>query len=255
MKRTLVVSGFDLHYPKVDWPTFKAMLSFIEANKPQCFIFGGDQFDNECISHHTKSKPYYRPRAAYMRDQQGFEKGILGPLEALLPKDCEREWLVGNHDDWEFQLVEANPELEGLIDRVAALGLKDRGWGITPIGGTLRYGKLNFCHGEWLTGIGNQAGVYPAKKLVENSGSNAVAGHTHAPQSYTRVSLYNQTQKHMGWISPILGRVNPSYMKRRPSSWVNGFNVTEFQPSGAFNHYPVVVTNGVCIYGGREYRG
>ena len=253
MKRDLCVSGYDLHYPKVDWPTVKAMFDFIQLEKPSTFIFGGDQFDNECISHHTKDKPYYRPRAAYMRDQTGFETGILNLLEKLLPKNCEKVWLTGNHDDWEFQLVEKNPELEGLIDRVAALKLEERGWLIKQVGEMYRKGKLGYCHGEWLTGIGNQGGTFPAKKLVENSVGNAVGGHTHAPQSFTRTSLHNQTQKWMAWISPILGRVNPVYMKRRPNAWMNGFNVTEFHEGGNFNHYPVICTGGVCVYGGKIY--
>ena len=253
LKLDRCVSGFDLHWPKADRPTVRAMLDFIEVERPKIIVLGGDQFDNECISHHTRNKPYYRARSAYLNDQRGFESDFLNPLEKVLFKDCEKIWITGNHDDWEFQLVESNPELEGLIDRPAALRLAERGWKVVPIGRSYRHGKLSWLHGEWLTGIGNQAGVYPAKKLVDVLATNAVAGHTHAAQAFTRVSPASQSQKWMGYISPILGKVNPTYMKNRPCAWVNGFNVTEFQENGNFNHYPIVVSGGSCIYGGRRY--
>src|SRR3990167_2019739 len=253
LKLNRCVSGYDLHWPKRDKPTVAAFMDFVEVERPKTLILGGDQFDNECISHHNKNKPYYRPRKAYMNDQNSFEKEFLNPLEKMLFKDCEKVWIIGNHDHWEFQLVEENPELEGLIDRVAALRLVERGWKIVPIGDTYRQGKMSWIHGEWLTGIGNQAGIYPAKKLVEILATNAVAGHTHAAQAYTRVSPVSQSQKWMGFISPILGKVNPSYMRNRPCAWVNGFNVTEFHPNGNFNHFPIVCTRGMCMYGGRLY--
>lgn len=247
------VWGFDLHHPAVSWPTWNAMLGFIEDIKPAGFGFGGDQFNNECISHHTKNKPIYRPRGAYIKDQETFETKILTPLEAVLPKESKKIWIVGNHDDWEFQFIEENPELEGLVDRPKALHLEERGWRIVPLGGSHKLGKLNVCHGEWLTGIGNQAGMYPSRKAVDWLSGNVLAGHTHAPQSFTRVAPVQHTQKWMGWISPILGATNPAYMRGRPSAWLNGFTIVEVHKNGLFNLYPVIVSGGKFIYGGKEY--
>ena len=247
------VALFDLHYSKVHWATFNLMLQFIRQNKVDEFIFGGDQFDNECISRHTKGKPYYRPRAAYVRDEVGFDAGILSPLDVAL-RGRKKHWLVGNHDHWEFQLVEENPELEGLIDRPTSLRLAKRGWNVVPLGKSVQVGKLRVIHGETLTGIGNQGGTYPAKKAVEMYGCNVLAGHTHSPQSYTRVSPVDQTQKRIAYISPIGGKVNPGYLRNRPHAWVNGFDVIESRANGNFNVYPVIVTGDSFQYGGKEYR-
>ena len=248
-----VVCLFDLHYPKVHWTTFKLMLEFIKRNKVDEFIFGGDQFDNECISHHTRGKPYYRPRAAYLRDEHGFRDGILVPLERAI-KSARRHWIVGNHDDWEFQLVEENPELEGLIDRPRSLCLPERGWNVVPLGKGVRIGKLLVIHGEALTGIGNQGGLYPARKAVEMYGCNVLAGHTHSPQSYTRVSPVDQTQKRMGHIAPIGGKTNPGYLRNKPNAWVNGFSIIETLANGNFSYYPIIVVGDSFRYGGKEYK-
>src|ERR1700723_2878537 len=156
------VVAHDLHYPEVSWETWEAMMEFIKDVKPAGFIFGGDQFDNQEISHHTKGKPIYRERASYSRNTAGFAREILGPLERSLGKS-ERVWIVGNHDDWEWQFIEEHPELEGVIERTESLGLKERGWKIVPLGHSYRLGQLNVIHGEILTGIANQAGIYPSR--------------------------------------------------------------------------------------------
>jgi hypothetical protein len=246
------IVAHDLHYPEFDKPTWSAMMEFIKDVKPAGFIFGGDQFDNQEISHHTKGKPIYRERASYQRNTTGFTREILEPLERSLGKS-ERVWIVGNHDRFEHDLIEEQPELEGVIERVESLRLKDRGWKVVPLGHAYRLGELNVIHGEILTGIGNQAGAYPSRKAVELYTGNVLAGHTHAPQSFTKISPVEAKKKHMGWIAPIVGATNPSYLRNRPTAWLNGFTLVELREKGFFNLYPVVVIDGVFSYGGRLY--
>lgn len=252
MTSKLWVCVYDLHWPKVHKATLRCLFDFLAKNKVDGLLLGGDQFDNECISHHTKGKPFYRPRAAYRRDESSFLSDFFLPLEKLI-KGAERVWIVGNHDRFEFDLVEEQPELEGLVSRVDSLPLEQ--WQVVPLGSAYRLGKLNVIHGEILTGIGNQAGMYPSRKAVEIFGGNVLAGHTHAPQSYTKISPVSHVQKWMGWISPVLCSVNPSYLRNRPTAWLNGWTVVELWDAGNFNLYPVIVTNGMCSFGGRVYGG
>lgn len=247
------VVAHDLHFPEYSRPTWDAMIEFVEDIKPAGFIFGGDQFDNAEISHHNKNKPLYRERRSYVRNQENFDQDILTPVEAMLPRGCEKVWIIGNHDDWEFQFVEEHPELEGLVDRVAALHLVDRGWEVVPLGHTKRLGELNVIHGEILTGIGNQAGAFPSKKAIEIYGSNVLAGHTHAPQSFAKISPVEVRKKYMAWIAPALCTVNPGYLRNRPTAWLNGFTVVELREKGLFNLYPIVVIDGKFSFGGKEY--
>lgn len=251
LKRYVV--AHDLHFPKIHQKTFDLMCQVIDDIQPDGFIFGGDQFDNEEISHHNQGKPFYKERRSYVRNQENFESNILGSLNAVLPPNAEKVWIIGNHDDWEFQFVESHPELEGLVDRVVALELEEKGWEVIPLGHAKTIGDLNIIHGEVLTGVGNQAGMYPSRKAVELYGSNVLAGHTHAPQSFTKISPVVQRKKHMGWIAPILGATNPTYLRNRPTAWLNGFTVVEFYGK-LFNLYPVVVNENKCAYGGTLYQ-
>jgi hypothetical protein len=248
------VVGHDLHYPKHSPKTWNAMMEFIKHVKPAGFIFGGDQFDNEEISHHTKGKPLYRERASFKRNTTNFTREILEPLERSLG-DAQRVWHVGNHDDWEHQLIEEQPELEGIIERVESMKLAERGWKVVPLGHCFKLGELNVIHGEILTGVGNQAGAYPAKKAIELYAGNVLAGHTHAPQSFSKISPVEIKKKYMAWIAPILGATNPSYLRNRPTAWLNGFTVVELREKGLFNLYPIVVIDGEFSYGGKLFKG
>lgn len=243
------VVGADLHFPKYDEATFNIMLEVIRDIQPKGFIFQGDQHDNQEISHHTKGQPYYRDTGSYKRNTEQFEHKILTPLEKALPNKCEKVWIVGNHDYWEFELVEEQPELEGMLDRPSIYKLLDRGWEIIPLGMAKYIGELKVIHGEGISGMG----MYPAKRAVEDNACCVLAAHSHAPQSYTKLLPGDQRKKWMGHVAPILGHTNPFYLRNRPTAWLQGFTIVEIWEKGYFNLYTVIVTEGRCAYGGRLY--
>jgi hypothetical protein len=244
----VIVFAPDLHYPKHDVATWKALLDFIGRNKVDGFIFGGDQMDNEEISRFTIGKGLYKPTGSFKRNEEQFDVHILTPLEKLL-KGAKKYWIVGNHDLREASLNESQPELKGCFDRTVNLRLKQRGWKIIENGKCLRVGKLAVIHGDQLT----SAGGFPARRALDTYMRSVLCGHFHYAQSFSKVCPVEQSQKYMGWASPCLCRTNPEYMKNRPSNWVNGFTVIEVQPGGNFNLYPVIVSNGKFSFGGKVY--
>jgi hypothetical protein len=232
------------------------MLKFIKENEIAGFIFGGDQHDNAEISHHNKGKPLFKEPGAYKANTDGFRRRILDPLASGLARHSPKAslvWILGNHERFEQDLIEEQPELKGTIDRVSALNLEERGWHVVELGHAFRLGKLCVVHGEVLTGVGNQAGVFPSKKAVELYAGNVLCGHTHAPQSYTRISPVDDSSRWQAWIAPILGAVNPVYLRNRPTAWLNGFVIIEMRDNGRFNLFPINVSKGEFTYGGRTY--
>lgn len=249
----LWVAAYDIHYPATHKPTLDALLDFLGRNSVDGFVFGGDQFDNACISHHNRGKGLYKLPGQYAAETKGFDKNILSPIEGLLPEDAERVWIEGNHDNWEFELVETHPELLGTIERPVLLDIQERGWKYVPMGTCFKKGELTIIHGEALTGVGNQAAGVHAKKALEIYCTNVLYGHMHAPQSFTKVLPSDTNRKWMSWCSPILGDVNPKYLENRPTAWLNGFTIIEFRDKGLFNVYPIVVIDGKFSYGGKIY--
>jgi hypothetical protein len=251
----LFVLAYDTHWPQTDTPTAHALLDFLEHVPVDGFTFGGDQFHFDCISHHTKGKGLYRLPGSYRREIETFDQQFLSQVEARLRPDAAKVWHIGNHERFEDDLIEEQPELQGIVDHTRILRLEERGWQVVPLGHCSRIGKLVVIHGEGLTGIGNQAGMYPSRKAVDLYGAPVVAGHTHAPQSFTKICAVEHTQKHMGWIAPILGRVNPTYLRNRPTAWLNGFVLVELMPNNNFNLYTIIVTKGKFSFAGHIYGG
>lgn len=257
IKPNLWVAAYDLHFPKVDWPTFNAMMDFIGRNKEKIagFYFGGDQLDNSEISHFNSNKPLYKPVGSYDRNTREFDSRILQPIQSVLPKDALRVWQIGNHDDWEHQLIENHPELEGVIERPKLLRLVEQGWDVVCCGQGYKLGKLTLIHGETLSGIGNQAPQAHARKAVEVYAGNILFGHMHSPQTFTKILPYNRTDKWQATCAPILGAVNPGYLRNRPHAWLNGFCIIEMQDDGLFNLYSVIVSKGKFSFAGEIYGG
>lgn len=249
----LWVAAYDIHYPMYHKPTFNALLDFLNSNSVDGFVFGGDQFDNSCISHHNKGKGLYKLPGQYAAETKGFDRDVLSAIERLLPDTAERVWIEGNHDHWEFELVETHPELLGSVERPVLLDVMERGWKLVPMGTCFKKGELTFIHGEALTGVGNQAAGVHSKKALEIYCTNVLYGHMHAPQSFTKVLPSDTSRKWMSWCSPIIGDVNPKYLENRPTAWLNGFTIVEFRDKGLFNVYPIVVIDGQFSFGGKVY--
>jgi hypothetical protein len=258
MARNIWVAVFDLHHPHVHKPTWEAVKDFIKKNPKKIagFLFGGDQSDNQEISHHTSSKPLYRPTGSYKRNTDGLNK-LVTEIEEILPKEAEKVWIEGNHEAWVNQLIERQPELQGTIERPLLLNLAGRGWEVLQLGEGRHVGKLLVVHGEGLTGIGNQASVYHAKRAVESYCCSVLYGHLHTTQSYTKVLPHSAKDKWVGYSSPAACTLNPTYLQNRPTAWVNGFTFIELhdpeKANSNFNVFPVIVSDGKFSYGGEVY--
>lgn len=247
------VAIYDLHYPQHHQPTVDAILDFLTRNKPDIVILGGDQLDCAEISHHNKHKGLYKLPGSYKRNIDNFDKNILKKIEASISSDCQKIWIQGNHENWSYELVEHNPELQGMVEPELLLNLEERGWQFVPFNHSFKYGELTIIHGAELAGCGNQNSTFHAKKAMEIFCTNVLYGHYHAPQTFTKLLPTDQKRKWQAHCAPIAGNVNPLYLENRPTAWLHGWVVIEFRKDGEFNLYPVIAIDGVASYGGKLY--
>lgn len=242
----------DIHYPEHNKEALRALIGFVKSNKVEGFIFGGDQFSNNEISHWNKKRIIFKSPGSYKRNSEGFDRDVLSPLETALGS-AKKVWIQGNHERFEQDLIDEQPELEGTIEHHKILRLAERGWDVIELGKGLKLGKhLLVIHGENLTGIGNQAGAFPAKKAVESYAKSVLFAHIHTLQVYTKVLPHDTTQKWAAYSSPCIAKANPGYARNKPNAVVNGFTVVEMN-GDLFNIMPIVVTKGQFSYGGKVY--
>jgi hypothetical protein len=242
------VLAYDIHVPHHHKPSIGALLDFIRQNKVDGFVFGGDQLDLGCVSHHTQGKPVFRPRGSLKKNLDQFDREVLTPIEQAIGPKAEKIWLTGNHERFIADLLEEQPELEGMLSIEAYLRLKERGWIAKRLGARHRIGKLNVIHGD---SVGSSVTV--ARKAVETWTSNVVMGHVHTYQAFTKISPVHKDQRWTATTLPCLCNRSPSYGRGRANGWLNGFGIVELLPGGNFNLFPIVISRGQFAFGGRLY--
>ncbi len=251
---TRAVSLFDIHHPLVDWPTLNAALDFMNRERVDIVVLGGDNLDCGPISRHTKGKPMLRPRGQMKADLDSFNTKVLTPIEKAIRrnhKEAIKVWLTGNHEDWAAQLIEEQPELEGLLDFPAYLNLARRGWTVKGQGEAFKHGHLKWLHGDTLSGNG----ITACKRALDTYVESVIFGHFHTAASATKVLPMDHSQKGkwQAWTMGCVGRLDHAYLKKAPTGWLNQIGITEFYGSGMFTHYPCTVIKGSFAYGGKVF--
>lgn len=224
-------------------------LKFLSDFKPQDLILGGDILDCGAVSHWTKHKPRKTEGMRLLRDAEECRAEVLDPLEAILPREGKRIYLIGNHEDWLDDAMDADPALEGLLDIRRLLGLGK--WQVQPQGEGIDYGKLHYIHGDTVGG-----GEHCAKKGVIDYGQNVRFGHYHTYQVFTKTSPIKNKLPHTGIALPCLCTKDVGYNEKKPSRWVQGFQWGYMSSSGVpFEEHIAIIINGTLSVMGKVYRG
>jgi len=224
---------YDAHHPHHNKQLWANFLKLVRRTKPDVFIFGGDNMNMDAVDHwmHEQKKLRKMEGKRVLAEYKGFESEMLTPLERALPKDCRKIWLDGNHEAWMELAIDKNSNGEGYWEIENNLHLKERGWETYKYGQYAKVGKMLFIHGQY-TNQGH------AKKTVTVYEKNVVYGHDHTLQVFTKITPVDN-EPHTGMSVPCGCDMNPSFMRNRPSGWVNGFLVFYFTKK-IFSLFPVV---------------
>lgn len=243
-----VLSG-DEHYPEIHKPSFNAQMEFLEVNKKliRGYAKTGDQHDNSEISHHNKRRIIFKETGSYKRNTDGYLRDVLDPIESVLEPEVEKHWIDGNHEHWERQLIEENPEFEGSIERHKLYDIVGRGWNYHPTGTGFDIGKLHVIHGETLKGSNH------AKNAVETYAQSVAYFHFHTTQQWTKILPQAKTDKWVGFACPCMCNKNPVYLRNGPTAWLNGFTIVDVREDGNFNVFQAIISDGQFSYAGRTY--
>lgn len=251
------VALFDLHYGyEIDASRHKVALhdekalsvamQFIKDFKPDHVVLGGDILDCGSVSHHNEKKAGKVEGLRILAEAKELREKVLEPLEKQVKGRLI--YHIGNHEQWLEDLIEKSPSLDGIVNAEALLGL-DR-WEVYEQGSVSKLGKLRFVHGDNITG-----GQHCANAGVIAYEANVRFGHFHTFQVATKTTPI-EANGHTGIAVPCLCKKGPSYGKKAPNKWMQGF-LWGFigGPENSFNDYVTVIVNGKALINGKLYKG
>ena len=247
-KATLVgrgIAAFDYHYPDHDKACHKVILKAIEMVKPDTFIFGGDQLHLDCISHHNKGKVKLLENRRIKEDFKGFQKDIMDRIEAALPKNCKKYFMIGNHEYWIDRLIEDNPQLEGLMEVENNLDLSS--YKIISFNEILRIGEMTFIHGIYTN-------KYHAEHHLQIYQKMLFYGHLHTNQVYTSIAPTTNLPKQAVGVGCLCNR-NAEYMRNKPNDWIHQFLIWYMFDDGTFVYQTPIIIHGKTVINGKVVDG
>lgn len=243
--RYLVVA--DTHIPYTNNIATKVVLQVMQDIYFDGFVILGDFMDMEPISHWLRNKKKTLENKRMITDYIEGNR-LLDEFDKRLPKECDKRFFYGNHENWYYQLLEEYPALEGLLEPKTELKLEERGY-ITyeDMNHIERIGKLNFLHGIY------HAQNY-VKKHIDELKTNIIIAHLHSQRERYSCSPAREIAI-AGYCIGCLCDLSPDYMKNKPHKWTHGFAVVQFYGDGYFNVDLIRIVKGITIYNGKMYNG
>jgi hypothetical protein len=236
---------WDLHYPEIYKEGWNCVLKVISDFKPTIFIFGGDQLDLAMISVFNKKKPKLLENERISKTYKKFNKDIFLQLEALLPENCTKYWLDGNHEERVTKFIEGNPNMEGLIEIENHINFNS--WIRKEYKEVLKIGHMHFSHGIWWN-------KYHAERNARAYQKNIFTGHAHTSQLYTSISPVDALPRQSVSVG-CMCIVNPEYRKEEPNHWINQFLIFYILSDDTFRYEIITIMDGICIVNGKLYDG
>lgn len=261
---------YDVHVPRNI--NLQPVIDFARDYQPDYFIIGGDFLNLEWASHWNEAvfKHIGFEKLSKMLSQEiAAGKEVLKEFNEVLPKNCKKFYIPGNHEEWLFWASLAYPEIAGGL----SLGVSDMsfksdisqikkqvlsnlltklletdkiGMKILPYEKELNIGKITYIHGHQAGNLAAMKRNYPAR--------NVVAGHTHTHEVTTLHNSGVEGRAHQYVIVPCLCHLSPGYLKNASTRWLNGFWVADVLPNGLFDGKVIKVLDGKIVYNGKIYQ-
>lgn len=237
------VALFDIHHPHHNKPAMASIMTFLGDYKPEVLILGGDALDAGPFSHWNEKKlNLLRKEKPPAQMYSEFVADLLVPMRKVVGDSCYIVYLLGNHEDWVRQAIEADPKgegyweveknLDGIPDLVVPYVTEDD----SP--NHFALGKLHFTHGYCTN-------LHHAKKVADDYNRPVRVGHTHTKQLHTHRTVVDVRDFHIAQSCGCLCNLNPIHAKNRPNAYVHAVQYGEVLESGAFADDVPVIIDGV----------
>jgi UDP-2,3-diacylglucosamine pyrophosphatase LpxH len=261
---------FDLHVPHNI--NLSPVISYIKDYQPTDFIIGGDFLNLEWCSHWNEREFSYvglEKLSMMLKQEMNAGKDVLNQLNKVLPENCNKYFLPGNHERFLYWACMTYPALAGTvtlgvdsmtfksdlaeISKRAIASLLEKhldtasfGVKVLPYGKELQLGKITYIHGDSAPSMNAMKKRFPAR--------NVVAGHLHTHEVSTIHNSGDTRAANQYVLAPCLCELAPGYLKDNSTRWLQGFWTADVYPSGHFDGRVVKVIDGSTISNGKVYK-
>ena len=248
MKTTIFVP--DIHAPFHDKRAVEATLSAIKNIRPERVVLLGDVGEFEGASHwkwEKRKRPPLEFVLPFVAEDISATNDILDKFDEAIAWDCEKIFIMGNHEYRVDTLIKEHPYLEKTYGLPTSLSLRERGWKHEPLGKLVKVGPVFAYHGIHCGGI-NHTRLHLIK-----FGCNIVYGHYHDISMYSMQKAGGVIKAwSLGCLKDLSDNAN-EWLSGAPKNWGHCFGVmTEYENKKRdFTMDVVEISNGRCSIGGR----
>lgn len=220
-------------------PAFKALLAVSREIKPRVCVDMGDSIDGARLSRFPRIGWENRPTVL---EELNANREFRTQIDAALPADCRRFWLLGNHDlRWMSKLSNSVPEFEGVP-----------GMELSTLFPNWHFAKSLVLNDTLLCLHRFQSGVHAGYGNTLRAGVSTATGHDHKLEArpftdFRGVRFGIRT----GTLANIYGP-QFEYCEQQPVDWCQGFIVVHFDGRQLWPE-PVIVTTDEFRFRGRTH--
>jgi predicted phosphodiesterase len=245
VQRILIIP--DTHVPYHSPEALACVLAVARGWKPDGCVILGDWADFHAVSSHPKD-----PRRTLPFEVEVVEvNGALDDLDKALGRNCWGVYVEGNHETrLERYMIDKAPALLGCVDWRDMLHLDKRGWEVVPYKQSLELGNLRISHDF------GKAGLQAARAATQDTGGNAIFGHTHRLMAHYQGQIHGAP--HVGMTCGWLGDPEAIDYRHRDAvrrDSIHGFAVVHLLDDGTFWATPVPIVGGRAVVDGVLYAG
>lgn len=237
-ERVLVLP--DIHVPAEDKLTLRGVERYMADHKWDEIIYLGDFMTLDVISSHNKNNLRAISGQSLSKDYAAGNV-VLDRHQKIAPQ-AKFVLLEGNHEFRTERFINAQPQLEGLVEVPIRLDLKGRGIEWVPSwskGKLYTKGKANYSHGKY-------HGRNHARKHMENYGVNIFYGHTHDEELFSKV-FHGDNNTVVAHSLGCLCDYEQPYLQGSPTNWQQAFATFWFRPDGFFNYTVTKIFNHAFV--------
>jgi hypothetical protein len=220
-------------------PAYKALLMVAQDIRPRVCVDMGDSIDGATISRFPRIGWEQRPT---LKQELDANREFRGRIDRVLPKDCRKIWLLGNHDlRWMGRLSNEVPEFEGIEG--TDLSTMFPGWNFAK---SLVLNDTLLCLHRFTSGV--HAGYNNSLR----SGVSVATGHDHKLEALPLTDFRGlRFGIRTGTLANIYGP-QFEYTENQPVDWCQGFVVVHIDGTRIWPE-PVIVAVNEFRFRGKTY--